>query len=179
MVYGSNQRLAAKESRSRTFEKPSNTPQEAIPRTLKKRFFPWLWIFHRPPLGQLRQHRHHAPDHLRRLRPLASPRRPGLPPRRGASEVSGGRFRRREGENSWPSEEKTKKRWLRSKNGSPQNGASPGKWKHALRPAVFWWFDFDPYPYGRWGWVIGRPRKRILHMKDVAETRLVEVLASL
>ena len=23
----------------------------------------------------------------------------------------------------------------------------PGKWKYGLRPAVPWWFYFDPYPY--------------------------------
>ena len=22
----------------------------------------------------------------------------------------------------------------------------PGKWKHGLKPAVPWWFNFDPYP---------------------------------
>ena len=22
-----------------------------------------------------------------------------------------------------------------------------GKWKHGLKPAVVWWFNFDPYPY--------------------------------
>ena len=29
----------------------------------------------------------------------------------------------------------------------PQMGC-PAKWKHELKPAVPWWFYFDPYPYG-------------------------------
>ena len=24
---------------------------------------------------------------------------------------------------------------------------NPGKWKHGLKPAVPWWFHFDPYPF--------------------------------
>ena len=25
---------------------------------------------------------------------------------------------------------------------------NPGKWKHGPKPAVHWWFDFDPHPCG-------------------------------
>ena len=37
-----------------------------------------------------------------------------------------------------------KKSWLRVKNGYPK--WNPGKWKHGLKPAVPWWFNFDPHP---------------------------------
>ena len=35
--------------------------------------------------------------------------------------------------------------WLWAKNRYPK--WNPGKWKHGLKPAVPWWFNFDPYPY--------------------------------
>ena len=34
--------------------------------------------------------------------------------------------------------------WLRVKNTCPK--WNPGKWKHGQKPAVPWWFSFDPYP---------------------------------
>ena len=38
--------------------------------------------------------------------------------------------------------------WLRVKYGNPKM-ACPSKWKHGLKPAVVWWFNFDPYPLGQ------------------------------
>ena len=35
--------------------------------------------------------------------------------------------------------------WLWVKNGYPN--WNPDKWNQGLKPAVFWWFHFDPYPY--------------------------------
>ena len=45
-------------------------------------------------------------------------------------------------------------RSLRSKRQKPEKEAwvpgypkwNPGKWKHGLKSAVPWWFNFDPYP---------------------------------
>ena len=37
--------------------------------------------------------------------------------------------------------------WVRVKNRYPK--WNPGKWKHGPKPAVPWWLNFDPYPFGR------------------------------
>ena len=34
--------------------------------------------------------------------------------------------------------------WVKNRATSKWN---PGKWKHGVKPAVPWWFHFDPYPY--------------------------------
>ena len=38
----------------------------------------------------------------------------------------------------------TAPKWLWVKKRFPK--WNPGKWKHGLKPAVSWWFNFDPYP---------------------------------
>ena len=45
-----------------------------------------------------------------------------------------------------PNRRKSRLMAVGQKSGNPKMGCS-GKWKHGLKPAVLWWFNFDPYPY--------------------------------